>query len=175
MEVLAKVGNGSGGTGGNFNSEELATLNSKMEQLENKIADLENQLKSANADKRVNLMNTPVEIPVTTTWIERNIDITLSDSIEKYKYLEIQWDVSDGNQYYFYENTNLIAREQLRYNNSNNMEGNESHVFFSVGIENSWICGVYWLKNDKILHVGASDSSRADWKKLRIRNVYGIQ
>lgn len=105
----------------------------------------------------------------------------LSGSIENYKYLEIQYDgVNQNDNAYFYENTELIAVEQIKYNNSNTVSYyNESTISLYVGqskksrfIYSGIDC---WFKDSQTLHIGLTVSSTGSWNKLRIRNIYGIQ
>ena len=87
-------GNGSGGEGG-MNSEELASLKEKInaleanqKNLENENQELKNKMEKFEneiiVNKRVNLMNTPVEISTPMEDIYQNIDIPL-----KRKYREL--------------------------------------------------------------------------------------
>lgn len=125
-------------------------------------------------------MDTPVEILVSTTCMNQNMDIRLNDSIEKYKYLEIQCDAHDRSL-----TNNLIGHtifviiEQYRYNNSNTVSWEDDStveiILFGIGSPICYMGSTCWFKNDQILHVGDSATNRPDWDKLRIRKIYGIQ
>lgn len=155
--------------------KEIDNLKATIQSQSQRIKTLEDE---TIVDKRINLMNTPVEIPISTSQIDRNIDIPLSGSIEEYKYIEIQIDVHytpvvDNHL----EKTILIATEQLNYNNSDtvNWGDNSTFIVSSHAEGNAWAQATAWFKDNKTLRIGNSFTGRTNWDKLRIRKIYGIK
>lgn len=156
---------------------ELANTKTELSNSNTRISELENE---TIVNKRINLMNTVQRIPISTTLSIRDYEIELSDSIENYKYLEIQLDIlAKSTSGAHAETTLFIATNQLNYNNSNTVNwANESSFPMEVTwMGNTQACaGVNaWFKNNKLLHIGYSETSHSDWEYLRIKNIYGIK
>lgn len=164
----------------------IATLQEENKELKNRLTTLENE---TIVNKRINLMNNITEIPIEAKTSKIvDVDITLSDSIEDYKYLEIQVDlirnkaetgaiVTDNS---LFEQTIFIAREQINYHNSNTVSWNNgSCINLTINAMNpSNAIGVIlhsWFKDAKTMHVGMSCGGQADWTKMRIKRIYGIK
>lgn len=134
---------------------------------------LESQPRNIN---RVNLMNHSVDIPATTVAKDDDFaNMQLSDSIEQYKYLEIQYDLifEDGN---CAEETKFIATNQLNYNNSNTVNWkNESTILFNISYDSGSIVSVVgWFKDNKHFHIGNSYTNHESYKGIKIKSIYGI-
>ena len=120
-----------------------SALATKLQSSEEKISTLESQL--SYTGQRVSLMPTSKVVDLPTTYTEANYgDIVLSDSIENYKWLEIQLDTytTDFNDY-IHDTTLIISTEQLtkEYSNTNNMNKNvfslaTPGIFDVVNLEN---------------------------------------
>lgn len=164
------------------NDSSYDELNERIAKLETIVENQSNEIKTLKDEtifnKRINLMNTPVNIPISQTTTDRNINIPLNGSIEDYKYIEVQLDVhwtsvTDNHQ----ENTVFIATEQLEFNNSDTVNwGNNSTFDLKTSLYAHDNAGVAcWFKDDKTLHAASSYTNRTNWNILRIRNIYGIK
>ena len=153
--------------------EENKNLKSRLQTLEDETI----------VNKRVNLMNTIKEIPLSyKTGSQLNIDIPLSSSIKEYKYIEIDYDVhrnvvtTDGG---LFESTIFISTNEIEFYDSNTINWDNNSTFgISVNVNGSVTEGAasaLWAKNDTTLHVGRSYSNKSDWDKIRIKNIYGIK
>ena len=108
---------------------EMKNMKENYDNLKERVSILENE---TIVNKRVNLMNTVVNIPVSTTTRSINQDITLSDSIGNYKYLEFQLDIinSEGG---VGDTTEFKTVERIVYNNTNTVNwGDNSEVHLSI-------------------------------------------
>ena len=151
----------------------MKNMKENYDNLKERVSILENE---TIVNKRVNLMNTVVNIPVSTTTRSINQDITLSDSIGNYKYLEFQLDIinSEGG---VGDTTEFKTVERIVYNNTNTVNwGDNSEVHLSVNwATDSGAFTQGWFKNDKTFHIAYSCSSSSEFKYLRIKNIYGIK
>ena len=173
------------------NETDNSNVNAKLEELEKMVKSLSEVVNIQNEkisklenetifNKRIKLLDAPIEIPITITSTNLNIDVKLNDSIENYKYLEIQadlhWTPGTGNHL---ENTIIIAVEQLKYNNSNTVNWENESVFNITLLwphNNAYASTSSWFKDSSTLCTGQfTFTSRTDWDKLRIINIYGIK
>lgn len=164
-------------------TEEIGKLKQTIQNQETEMHTLKNE---TILNKRVKLLNAPVEIPI-VSGNDTNKDIQLNTSIEGYKYIEIQLDVkwnnaaiSTGSGNHL-ERTVIIAKEQLTYNNSNTVNWTNGSTFgiYTIGYSDNnleFIGDTAWFKNATTLHLGgACGTNRNDYEKIRIRNIYGIK
>ncbi len=164
--------------------QEISVLKATVSNQSQKIMTLENE---TIVNKRINLMNTVKEIPISPSLGTPNIDITLNipdnGSIKDYKYIEIQLDVHStlsigGNHL---ENTIIIATEQLNFHNSNTANWINASSFslmteFMDGTFQGTASCTGWFKDEKTLHIGGmAGTNRDDFDKLRIQKIYGIK
>ena len=141
------------------------------EDYEKRISTLENE---TIVNKRVNLMNTVVSIPIKNSNVSVS-DITLSDSLNNYKYLEFEYDCANGSDY-FGNSLKFISTNSIIYNNSNtdNWKNNSINMLsMNFGdLYGSYVA--FWFKNDKTVHITESYSN-SGYSALRIKNIYGIK
>jgi len=150
-----------------------SVLATKLQSNEEKISTLESQL--SYTGQRVNLMSTNKVVDLPTTYTETNYgDIVLSDSIENYRWLEIQLDVytTDFNDYVD-DATLIFSTEQLtkEYSNTNNINKN----LFNLTSNYSTAMISCWFKDNKTLHIGAAWTEQYWVTKLRIVRIYGLK
>ena len=152
----------------------MTAQSEKINNLETTVTNQSNKIVALESEKRVKLINNPVNISIaaTTDWSEGDFaNITLTDSIENYKYLEIQLTGKSGIG--TVNDTIFIATEQLnKYNNSNTW-GNAS--YFWIEGNYSKLAAGCWLKNNKTIHIGGLISLDKDTTNLIIPNIYGIK
>ncbi len=145
------------------------------EEYENLINRIDNLEKNVVNIKRVNLLEKNVDTLVTNVNKNCNTDISLNDSIEKYKYLEINYELvsTDYVQHKFQE-TKIVSVDKIKYNNNNTQNLNDSSVIsINVNsINNHRI--LVWFKDNIILHIGSSASTNSTNYYLRIKSIYGI-
>ena len=141
------------------------------EDYEKRISTLENE---TIVNKRVNLMNTVVNIPITNSYVSVS-DITLSDSLKNYKYLEFEYDCANGSDY-FGNILEFISTNSIVYNNSNTVKwGNDSMYILSSNSGDVYGAFIdFWFKDDKTIHIHESGSN-SGYSALRIKNIYGIK
>ncbi|MCI8384214.1 MAG: hypothetical protein HFJ33_05065 [Clostridia bacterium] len=154
------------------NNDNYEELSAQIENLKKEINILKNE---TILNKRIKLITEEVKIPITNS-IQDLGDIELSDSIENYKYLEIQSNILTAETNGALEETRFFATEQLNYNNSNELDWSKKGTFL-IKIINGDGAFAYlncWLKDDKTIHVGGAYGS-AGWQYLKIENIYGIK
>ena len=164
----------------NSDNEELKA---ELENLKSEVAGLkegmENLKNSTIMNQRVKLLSSPVSIALPITgWEEGDFaNIELLDSIENYKYLEIQFDYESSQMLGLCAVETIVkATEQLNYINSNDFRNSKGSSFGLNETCSSTTYGILcWFKNQKLLHVGAIWNSHNDIKAIRIRNIYGIK
>ena len=143
-------------------------LKSKYEKLEKEII----------VNKRIELTNTETRVELQLSDIQGDLaNIQLTDSIENYKYLEIQYDwfIKSTNGYTD-EATKFVSINQLKYLNNNNPTWNsESEISFRRNDGGQYQLLYGWLKNDKIFHIGFSRTTHSDVTVFRIKKIYGIK
>lgn len=153
------------------NNDNYEELSAQIENLKKEINILKNE---TIFNKRIKLITEEVKIPITNS-IQDLGDIELSDSIENYKYLEIQSNILTAETNGALEETRFFATEQLNYNNSNELDWSKKGTFL-IKIINGDGAFAYlncWLKDDKTIHVGGAYGS--GWQYLKIENIYGIK
>ncbi len=153
----------------------IQSQNITIQNQDIKIDRLENE---TILNKRELLSNKNTDIPLTTSWVDGNFaDITLSNSVKDYKYIEVNFEVVGSDSSKYYEKTEFLSINNLNYNNSNNHNWHDGSIFFLMchsGSSYYHIGG--WLKNDKTLHIGcAKTCDNRNKYSLRIKNIYGIK
>lgn len=127
--------------------------------------------------ERVSLISNPVEILVSSasSGDRINVNIPLSDSIEKYKYIEIQYNLKylNGNTA---PETKFIATNQLKYNETDTINyEDDSAIFLTQAYDaTETMSTVLHFKNSNCLFAGIIFSNSVDYKGIRIKNIYGI-
>jgi len=164
----------------NNNDEQYQELLTRLSALETELNNTKEKVKTLESKtfygERVKLLDNSVNIPLYTTATSISNDVTLNNSIENFKYLEIQFDIN-YNEGHFSETTCFIAVEQLDYNNTNTVNWtNESTIILEVDWANctSIADAAIWFKDNKTLHYGYVYTNRSDYDNIRIRNIYGI-
>ena len=108
-------------------------------------------------------------------WLDLSKDITLSDSIRNYRYLEFQYDVLwKQTNTYGTEGTQLIATEQLAISNSSSAK-TDSYIEFIVGGQ---VGLMGYFTSEKNLHISgamAPSPNTSSYSGFRLRRIYGIK
>ena len=156
--------------------EENKTLKQSNEELRNRITILENE---TICNKRVRLTDNSIEVPLTTTsgWQDKDCGtLKLTNSIEGYKYLEIQTETKNTNNVYGTNKTILINVEGLKYydSNTNNYTTGAEILLESICADvSSGLC--VWFRNSSLLQIGAIWNNSGANKSIRIKAIYGIK
>ena len=157
-----------------ISKEEYDNLLYEIENVKGEIESIKKQSKNI---ERVNLMNKSFDIPLANRWDVKDFgDINLSDSIEKYKYLEINSEIKNDSNQKYYEKVDLISIDQLNQNNSNIANWENSSNFCLSIHETDVYYIVGWIKNDKTLHIGVAYAGDNRYTyTFRIKSIYGIR
>ncbi len=130
-------------------------------------------------NKREELISEIVEIPCASTGENNvNVDINLSKAITEYKYLEFQVDIYSNIYGNVFENTKIIAVNSLKYWDSNTANWSNESTFSiesKVCSGHTYLAVAAWFKNANTLHIGYIYTDREDFKKFRIKKIYGIK
>ena len=155
--------------------DENGKLKEKNDELTSKVNRLEEGKISGIREKLTSSSYTPVEVPTIVGNKDVSIDVKLVNSIEDYKYLEFQIDIKneDGNTG---NNSILIASDNLKYNPTNTVNWYNDTIFYLTlewaELTSSISC---YFKDKNTLHISTSRSTRAEWKAVRITDIYGIK
>lgn len=154
--------------------KEMVELRQQNDDLLKRIEKLESQSRNI---ERVNLTNQSLKIPLTTSYVEKDLgEIKLLESIEKYKYLEIQVDIIAKGEIAHGEKTVFLAVNQIKYNNSNDINWtNETIIPLNVDYKtsNTWAGVGGWFKDNKTMHFGTAKAGN-DITSFRIKKIYGV-
>lgn len=119
------------------------------------------------------LIKDPVLVPTTTTWAEINLDFTLENSIDNYKFLLITFGYyNDSTKYVDGKSTLLISVDTIKYS-----ETRELACIYCLAANDgiNYSTGIIFFKDNKTICIKQSIASNNTRKNFGIESIKGIK